>query len=70
MYTIGTIIFVIFGRTTVQSWNTYWLNDKSPEDTDEKMPLLNQETKHPNLDLEEIESFGSPNNLTKNKHTD
>ena len=70
MYTLGTIIFVIFGRTTVQSWNTYWLNDKSPEETDEKMPLLNQETKHQNLDLEEIESFGSPNILSKNNHTD
>ena len=70
MYTLGTIIFVLFGRTTVQSWNTYWLSDKLPEETDEKMPLLNQETKNPDLNLEEIESFESPNNLTKNKRTD
>ena len=68
MYTLGTIIFVIFGRTTVQSWNTYWLSEKLPEENNEKMPLLIQETEHPNLNLEEIESFGSPNHLTKNKH--
>ena len=57
MYTLGTIIFVIFGRTTVQSWNTYWLSEKLPEENNEKMPLLIQETEHPNLNLEEIESF-------------
>ena len=57
MYTLGTIIFVIFGRTTVQSWNTYWLSEKSPEENNEKMPLLIQENEHPNLNLEEIESF-------------
>ena len=59
MYTIGTLVFVIFGRTSVQPWNTYWLNEKSSETDDEKMPLLEQEkpAKHPNLNLEAIESW-------------
>ena len=32
--TFGTLVFVIFGRTSVQPWNTYWnaeVNDKSEE---------------------------------------
>ena len=59
MYTIGTLVFVIFGRTSVQPWNTYWLNQKSSETDDEKMPLLEQEksAKHPTLNLEAIESW-------------
>ena len=34
VYVFGTLVFVIFGRTSVQPWNTYWnaeVNDKSEE---------------------------------------
>ena len=34
VYVFGTLVFVLFGRTSVQPWNTYWnaeVNDKSEE---------------------------------------
>ena len=35
VYVLGTLIFMIFGRTSVQPWNTHWIK-KSSEST----PLL------------------------------
>ena len=60
MYTLGTLVFVIFGRTSVQPWNTYWLNEKTSEiNDDDKMPLLIEQDipKPQNLNLEAIESW-------------
>ena len=34
VYVFGTLVFVIFGRTSVQPWNIYWnaeVNDESEE---------------------------------------
>ena len=37
-YTLGAVIFVIFGRTSVQPWNTYW------EKKEEKKMVIEEET--------------------------
>ena len=36
LYFIGCLTFVLFGDTSIQSWNTYWINDSN----DETVPLL------------------------------
>lgn len=40
VYLCGTLIFVLFARTSVQPWNTYWEQEEKPE---EKPALLNLE---------------------------
>ena len=54
MYMIGAIVFVIFGRTSVQPWNTYWIIEEQLEndETDETMPLLSQKSNPPEEPIE------------------
>ena len=42
VYVFGTFVFVIFGRTSVQPWNTYW-NAKIDEKSEEIPGLLTDE---------------------------
>ena len=39
VYALGTFVFVIFGKTTVQPWNTYWQKEEE-QISEEKPPLL------------------------------
>jgi hypothetical protein len=44
IYVFGCILFVVFGRTSVQPWNTYWeiKKDSNKEQPDDQTPLLEQ----------------------------
>ena len=43
VYAFGTFVFVMFGKTSVQPWNTYWEKDEKKQEgsPDEKPALLN-----------------------------
>jgi hypothetical protein len=43
IYVFGTVVFVLFARTSIQPWNTYWEMNKDPikeDQEDEQSPLL------------------------------
>jgi Icc-related predicted phosphoesterase len=42
VYVFGTVVFVLFARTSIQPWNTYWEINKDhiKEDPDDQTPLL------------------------------
>ena len=51
MYAFGSLVFVVFGRTSVQKWNNHWEHEK-----EETKPLLGKKSSKADVEMYSLDA--------------